>query len=222
MTEQTQQSKTGRGALAAFLVIGVLLVAIVAVVSLRGTFGAAAPTPTPVPPPAGVTSIDPPRELADFTLPGSSGQPLSLSDLQGKFTLLFFGYTHCPDICPLTLAHWKSIRAKLGDDAAQMNFLFISVDGGRDTPEVMAQYLSRFDPTFIGMSGDDATLARIGGAYGLYYQLHTEEGENYSVDHTSQSYLINPQGQMIDMFSYDTAEDAVVQTIESEIAQASA
>ncbi len=216
----TPRAKLTRSTLIGLLVVGILLVGIVATISLRQSLNAPKPTATPIPAPEGVIPLDPPRELADFTLPGSTGQPISLSSLQGKFTLVFFGYTHCPDFCPLTLAHWKNIRAALGDDAAKVNFLFISVDGERDTPQVMADYLRRFDPAFIGMTGDAATLTTIGPPYGLYYELHKEEGANYSVDHTTQTYLINPQGKMIDVFSYDIPEATEVQTIHAAIAQA--
>lgn len=218
----TTPTKTSRSALIGLLVIGLLLIGIVATVSLRQALNAAQPTPTPTNLPQGIIPLDPPRELPDFTLPGSTGVPLSLSSFQGKFTLLFFGYTHCPDFCPLTLAHWRNIKLALGDDAANVNFLFISVDGERDTPEVLAQYLSRFDPAFIGMTGDDATLAQIAPPYGLYYELHKDEGANYSVDHTTQTYLINPAGGMIDVFSFDTPEDTIVATIRAEMARAAA
>lgn len=215
----TQQAKSTRSALIGLLLIGVLLMAIFATISLRNSLNAPQATATPTAPPQGVIPLDPPRDLPDFTLPGSTGQSISLSGFQGKYTLLFFGYTHCPDFCPLTLAHWKNIKAALGDDAANVNFLFISVDGERDTPEVLAQYLSRFDAGFVGMSGDDATLATIGAPYGLYYELHKDEGENYSVDHTTQSYLINPQGDMVDVFSFDIPEETVVSTIRAEMAR---
>lgn len=207
----SQQARATRSTLLALLVIGVLLLAIFAVLSLRGSLNAPPPTPTLV---SGIIVVDPPIETHDFSLPGTSGQPVSLSNLQGKWTLLFFGYTHCPDFCPLTLAEWVNIKRALGDDAEKVNFLFVSVDGERDTPAVLSQYLSRFDATFIGMSGDPETLAQIGPDYGLDYTLHTEEGENYSVDHTTRVYLLNPQSRIVYEFSFGTMRDAIVQTIE--------
>jgi protein SCO1/2 len=213
-----QGANTTRSTLLAVLVIGVLLLAIGAVLSLRGTFSA--PTPTATPPPNGITPLDPPGETQDFTLPASApqaGQPLSLSDLRGKWTMLFFGYTHCPDFCPTTLADWRLIKQALGDDAEQVNFLFVSVDGERDTPEVLSRYLSRFDPAFIGMSGDAATLTEIGGDYGLDYTLHIEQGENYTVDHSTATYLLDPQSRITYLFSYATDRDAIVQAIRAEI-----
>ena len=214
----SQQAQSTRNLLIGVIVCGLLLVGIGATFSLRQKLNAPAPTPTPTDAPDGVTPMDPPRQLDNFTLPASTGKSMSLSDFQGKFTMLFFGYTHCPDFCPITLAHWTNIRKQLGSDASDVNFLFISVDGGRDTPDVIKRYLSRFDPSFIGMTGDDATLSKIGGAYGLYYELHKEEGPNYSVDHTTNSYLLDPKNQMIVVFDYDTPEATITQTIQQAIA----
>lgn len=218
MSQQPPKATATRSALFALLLIGLLLLAIGAVVSLRGSFSP--PPPTATPPPNGVTPLDPPEDTQDFTLPSSSGQPLSLSDLRGKWTLVFFGYTRCPDFCPTTLADWRLIKQALGDDAEQVNFLFISVDGARDTPEVLSQYLSRFDPAFVGMSGDAATLAQIGTDYGLDYTLNTDEGENYTVDHSTATYLLDPQSRIVYLFSYGTNRDAIVQTIREQIADA--
>ena len=209
----TPEAKRTRFLLLSVVIFGLLLIGFQMAQGLQTAYSSAIPTSTPA---AGVFPYDSPRLLADFTMPSSSGAPLSLSDLRGKFTLLFFGYTHCPDFCPATLARWKQIKAALGADAAEMNFLFISVDGARDTPQVLKDYLSRFDPDFIGMSGDDATLGRIGKDYGLYYQLHTEEGANYSVDHNTQSYLVDPQGRLIDLFSFDAEPSIIVAVIENQ------
>ncbi len=200
------------------IVCGVLLIAIFGVMTVRNAPPAVTPTTTFAPDVPGVTPVEPPKALTDFTLPSDTGDPLSLSALEGKYTMLFFGYTHCPDYCPLTLAEWKGIKTELGDDAATVNFVFISVDGQRDTPEVMQRYLSRFDESFIGLSGDEATLTEIGPDYGLYYSLNTDEGENYSVDHTTVTYLIDPQGRMIDLFSFDAEPDVIVKTIQKAMA----
>jgi protein SCO1/2 len=197
------------------LVVGVLLIAIVAVMNLRASLNAPPPTPTPA---EGVTLVTPPIDTHDFTLPGADGQPLSLSDMRGKWTLVFFGYTHCPDFCPTTLAEWKQIKNALGEEhAAHVNFLFISVDGERDTPEVMQRYLSRFDPSFYGMSGVETVKDRLATDFGLDYVLHTEEGENYSVDHSTRTYLLDPQGRIQYMFSFGTSQDAIVGVLQSEM-----
>ncbi len=153
---------TTRNLFIGLILCGVLLIGIIAVLNLRQSAALPTPTPTPTfaPDVPGVTPVDPPKALTDFTLPDDKGDALTFSSLQGKYTLMFFGYTHCPDYCPTTLAHWTLIKTALGSDADKLNFVFISVDGERDTPEVMQRYLSRFDDSFIGLTGDEADADR--------------------------------------------------------------
>jgi len=176
-----------------------------------------APTPTPIYS-TGVTEIDPPRLVADFTLPGGDGAPLALSALRGKYTLLFFGYTHCPDFCPLTLSEFKRIKQDLAEDAAQVQFLFISVDGARDTPDMMSAYAARFDPEFLVMQGSEPTLSQISADYNLFYTLNTDEGENYSVDHTTPSYLIDPKGRLAVIYSFSAEPADITESIRAHLA----
>ncbi|MCK6580190.1 MAG: SCO family protein [Anaerolineae bacterium] len=199
------------------IVVGVLvciifLFGIGALLFFRSQLDAPTPTPTPS---SGVTIIDPPRALVDFTLPGRNGAPLALSDLRGRFTLIFFGYTHCPDFCPTTLAEFRQVKRALDAQADQLQFLFISVDGERDTPAVLEEYVARFDPQFLFMRGDTATLARISADYGLYYELRKETPEDidYVVDHTTPSYLVDPEGRMIAVFSFTAEPEVIVETI---------
>ncbi len=211
----SEGSQNTRNFLVGFTVCGMLLVGIAFMVNFRQSL-LNAPTATPLPtltPIPGVIPLDPPRELVDFALPASTGESLSLSDLQGSYTLLFFGYTHCPDFCPTTLANWQRLKQDLGETGEQLNYVFISVDGERDTPEVLARYLSRFDPAFVGMSGEPGMLAEIAPDYGLEYILHTDEGENYSVDHTTRTYLIDPQGRLVRVFSFDVPRDVIAETV---------
>ncbi len=167
------------------------------------------------------TPIEPPQALSDFTLPSSRGEPMSLSDLQGKPTMLFFGYTFCPDVCPMTLADFKQVKANLGDQADQVNFVFVSVDGQRDTPERLAQYVESFDPAFLGLQGDEATLREIGSDYGLYYKAHSPEGTSaqYLVDHSSASYLIDAEGKLRMVYSFDTPPEIVSTDLQAMLAQ---
>jgi protein SCO1/2 len=193
------------------LMCAILLAGIAFMVTMRGILNAPVATPTFASDLPGIAVMAPARELPDFTLPATTGSDLSLSDLRGKYTLIFFGYVHCPDFCPLTLTEFKQIKAALGENAAQVNFLFISVDGQRDTPEALGRFVTRFDPEFVGMSGDDVTLARISPDFGLYYDLRTDEGTNgnYPVDHSTSSYLVDPDGRLRAVISFD-AESAVV------------
>lgn len=158
------------------------------------------------------SAVEPPLRLTDFSLPASTGETLSLSDLQGQWVLLFFGFTHCPDFCPTTLAGFRQMMGLLGDDPVQV--LLVSVDGERDTPEILARYLAQFHESFIGMSGDDETLTTIQEQFGLFYQRFPREGsDNYTVDHTTRSYLIDPQGYLRMTYAYGTEPEILADTI---------
>lgn len=163
------------------------------------------------PPPAAGTAIDPPLQIADFSMPSSTGAELGLADLQGKPTLLFFGYTFCPDICPLTLAEFRKVREDLGERGDEVNFVFISVDGERDTPERLAQYIEGFNPQFIGLQGTEQALRQIGPDFGLYYEKQVVEGTSasYLVDHSSASYLLDSEGRLVMVYSYGTPPEVI-------------
>jgi protein SCO1/2 len=162
----------------------------------------------------GVTRVEPPRVLQDFTLTNQDNQPTSLRSLRGQYTLLLFGYTHCPDVCPLTLLKYKRVKEGLGDLGGQVNFVFISVDGERDTPERLKPYLRNFDEAFIGLTGDEATLRRLGPDYNLFFEMRPgTTPENYLVDHTASTFLIDPDGNLVAIYPYDveaTGVDTVV------------
>jgi len=182
----------------------------------------AQPQATPTLPPVDVgTRIDPPLALADFSLPSSLGRDLRLSELRGKPIVLFFGYTFCPDVCPLTLSELKRVKADLGADGEQLQVVFISVDGARDTPEVLARHLAAFDPSFIGLQGNDDTLREIGKQYGLYYKQNSPEGTSaaYLVDHSAAVYLIDSQGQLRVIYSFGTAPDTIATGVRELLAE---
>jgi protein SCO1/2 len=153
----------------------------------------------------GITVVNPPRALQDFTLVDQHNKPVSLSSLRGKATLLLFGYTHCPDVCPITLFNFKQIKKALGDQADKMQFVFISVDGERDTPDKIAEYVNKFDEAFIGLSGDEATLRRIAPDYNLYFGKAAGKDstqDSYLVDHTSNTFLIDAGGRLIALYTF--------------------
>ncbi|MEI2618716.1 MAG: SCO family protein [Thermomicrobiales bacterium] len=164
--------------------------------------------------------IDPPREMPDFTLTSDSGQPLRLSDLRGTPVLLFFGFTHCPDVCPTTLGEFRQIKAKMGEKGEQARFVFISVDGSRDTPESLAAYLHAFDPAFIGLTGDEELVRTIGKDYYVYFErvtlgTATAAGENYTVDHTTYSYLIDADGRLRVIYPFQAPTQMIADDIKS-------
>jgi protein SCO1/2 len=170
------------------------------------------PTATPLP----GTVLDPPKVVSDFTLTSGANQPFHLSDLRGKVAILFFGYTHCPDVCPTTMADFKRVKADLGDDAARVAFVFISVDGARDTPDRLAAYVHAFDPDFIGLMGDDATIRVIAQDYGVFFQrVNYVDPDNYQVDHTATSFAVGPDGKLRVVFSYQSDPAGMAQRIRS-------
>lgn len=165
----------------------------------------------------GTTAISPPRDMPDFTLTNQNGDLTSLSDLRGKYVLLTFGYTHCPDVCPLTLNEFRRIRESLEDKADQVEFVFISVDPQRDTPASIAEYFeTRKLDGFIGMTGDEADLKKLGVDYGLFFEKSegTSDG-GYLVDHTAGSYLLNPDGQWIMRYQFGVMPSLIVEDLES-------
>jgi protein SCO1/2 len=170
------------------------------------------PTATPLP----GTLLDPPKVVSDFTLTRDANQPFHLTDLRGKVAILFFGYTHCPDVCPTTMADFKRVKADLGDDAARVAFVFISVDGARDTPDRLAAYVHAFDPDFIGLMGDDATIRAIAQDYGVFFQrVNYDNPDNYLVDHTAASFAVGPDGKLRIVFSYQSDPAGMAQRIRS-------
>lgn len=139
--------------------------------------------------------IDPPVPAADFELNDQYGNPYRLSDQKGKIILIFFGYTNCPDVCPVTLSEFKNIKKALGDKSNDVEFVFITVDPERDNKDHLNKYLSRFDPAFIGLSEDRSVLEQVWADYGVYQeQIETESAIGYLVDHSSRTYVIDSQG----------------------------
>jgi protein SCO1/2 len=159
--------------------------------------------------------VDPPVRVQDFLLPGSENGSMSLSDSDGMWRVMFIGYMHCPDLCPLTLVDYKQAIGMLGEDAAEVRFVFISVDAQRDTPEKLRPYLDHFDPSIIGFSADDATLSQIQPDYGFFYErrLESDPLAVYSIDHSTRSYLIDPQGLLRASFSYATDPEIITKTL---------
>jgi protein SCO1/2 len=129
-------------------------------------------------------------ELTDHT-----GKPRRLEDFRGKAVVLFFGFTHCPDVCPTTLADIAQAVKSLGSDAERVQVLMVSVDPERDTPEALAKYVTAFDPRFLGLRGDLAATKKAASDFKIYFEKR-KSGDSYTVDHSGQSYVIDPQGRL--------------------------
>lgn len=135
-----------------------------------------------------------PKPAVDFTLQSDQG-PVRLSDLRGRFVLLYFGYTYCPDVCPTTLANLKKAVEQAGRAAENFQVVFISVDPRRDTPARMGEYVRYFNPEFIGITGTQEEISGVTANFGIHYHLNDSESEtSYTVDHTSVVIVIDPQG----------------------------
>jgi len=116
--------------------------------------------------------------------------------------VLFFGFTHCPDVCPTTLADLASAMKALGPDAERVQVLFVTVDPERDTPGELAQYVRAFDPRFLALRGDLAATQRVAKDFKIYFEKR-KQGDSYTIDHSAQSYVIDPQGRLRLLVRYD-------------------
>lgn len=132
-----------------------------------------------------------------FALPDTAGKLRTLADYKGKAVVLFFGYTHCPDVCPTTMAELTQALQQLGPDAKRVQVLFVTVDPARDTPDVLAQYVAAFDPTFVGLRPNDAQLAKVAKDFRVYYaKVPGKTPDSYTMDHTAASYVFDPSGKL--------------------------
>lgn len=147
-----------------------------------------------------------PRQADDFTLTASTGEPLALSDLRGKFVLIYFGYTFCPDVCPTTMNDLKQMAAALGEKKMEnVQVILLTVDPQRDTPEQLKLYTTSFHPDFIGLTGDLAEIQRIASQFGVFFEAQPGTPQTgYLVDHTSAVTVIDPEGYVRMIFPYGT------------------
>lgn len=146
-------------------------------------------------------------------LTGHDGRPRTLADFRGKAVVLFFGYTHCPDVCPTTLADVAGALKALGPDAARVQVLFVTLDPERDTREILAGYVTAFDPSFIGLSGDAAATQRVAKEFKIFYEKRPGRAPDaYTMDHSAQTYVLDGEGRLRlllrqERIAQDLAED---------------
>ncbi len=165
------------------------------------------------------TAMEPPKELYDMTGTNLDGTTFRLSDHRGRVLLVFFGYTFCPDVCPTSLAEMVAINNMLGDKAADVDVVFVSVDPERDTVERLAQYVPAFHPDFYGLhipAGPELETAKLSfGAWAEKNELSAAESSaGYLVDHTAWVYLVNQDGDLQTIFSFETTAEEMVPDIE--------
>jgi protein SCO1/2 len=157
---------------------------------------------------------------ARFTLTDPAGHRVSLADQKGKAVLLAFGYTHCPDACPTTLARLAEVRRLMGADAQRVQVLFVTVDPDRDTGPMLGRYVKAFDPTFIGLRGSDAETDAVATAFHADYGIMKYQGE-ILVEHSVETYLIDPSGHTRVVIPYTLAAREVADDVRSVLAGSS-
>ncbi|SRR6266566_5590060 len=157
-------------------------------------------------PRAGASAIGGPFSLTD-----QNGRMVTDQDLLGHSFLVFFGFTHCPDVCPTTLFEVSEVLGKLGPDAQRVSALFVTVDPERDTPAQMKDYLSSFNPRVVGLTGDPAAIAAMAKEYRVYVKKVPLDHGDYTMDHTALVYLMDKEGRFVAPFNLKrTTEDAAV------------
>ncbi|MGA7179610.1 MAG: SCO family protein [Thiobacillaceae bacterium] len=133
----------------------------------------------------------------DFTLTDPAGHVRTLKDFHGKVVALFFGYTHCPDVCPTTLSELAIALRQMGDEAKRVQVLFVTVDPERDTPALLAQYVPAFNPTFLGLYTDPKSLVKLAAEFKVFYHKNGgSDPKNYLIDHSAGTYVFDPHGQL--------------------------
>jgi len=135
-----------------------------------------------------------------FVLTDQNGRTRSDHDFGGRFVLLYFGYSYCPDVCPTTLQDMADALAKLGPEGRRVVPVFITVDPERDTPAVLKKYVGAFGPSFVGLTGSLADITRVAHAYRVYFAKHPAPGGGYSVDHSGTIYLLGPDGKLVTIY----------------------
>lgn len=148
------------------------------------------------------TVLQSPDKAPDFALDSVLGE-ISLEDFKGKIVMLYFGYTFCPDVCPATLAEVSTALNLLGKDAEDVQFIMISVDPLRDTPEKLDEYVTHFNSSFLGVTGSEDEIATVATLYGVFYEKHEgTEATGYLVDHTATVMVIDADGHLKLIFPF--------------------
>ncbi len=165
-----------------------------------------------------VTGADFGKSLA---LTDHTGTPRTLADFQGKVIVIFFGFTQCPDVCPTTLAEMAKVVKELGADGVKVQVLFVSVDPERDTRELLKQYVTAFNPSFLGLAGDAAATARAAKEFKVYVQKRPAKNGGYSVDHSAGAFILDQHGRLRLFAQYGAGAPALLGDIRTLLKQIS-
>ena len=167
-----------------------------------GGFGFAALQQQKTPPPSTTLS-----DFGPFTLTGSDGQPFSSTKLNGKGYAMFFGFTHCPDVCPTTLARLVRLRQQLGGGERPFEIVFVSVDPERDKPAEVGKYAELFNAPVIGLTGSTAQITQVKKQFGIFSQKVPQAGGDYTVNHTSTVLLFDRRGDFVGTIATDEGDE---------------
>ncbi|MEO8280616.1 MAG: SCO family protein [Ideonella sp.] len=160
-----------------------------------------------------ITGADYARRL-DIT--DIDGKPRSLDEFKGKLVVVFFGYTHCPDVCPTTMAELAQVKQSLGADASKVQGIFVTVDPARDTPEILKAYMSSFDPSFIALRGTPEETAALAKEFKVFFaQVPGKSEGSYTVDHTAGSYIFDTAGHVRLFVRYGGGADALASDLKA-------
>ena len=148
-----------------------------------------------------------------LALTDHNGKPRTLADFRGQVVVVFFGFVHCPDVCPATLAELAQVATALGPDAKRMQVLFVTVDPERDTEALLRQYVPAFNPDFLGLRGDTAATAEAAKEFKIFYQKQPQPGGDYTMDHSAGTYIFDPQGRLRLFAQYGAGAPALLHDI---------
>jgi protein SCO1/2 len=175
-------------------------------------FSLTACEPPQLPSPFHASEVGEKYAQAEFKLTDHNGKVRTLADFRGKIVLLFFGYTHCPDVCPTTLADQAQVMDLLGKDADKVQVLFVTIDPERDTQALLSQYVPAFDARFLGLWGDAQATAHVAKAFKVVY-LKQPTKSSYNMDHSAGTFLIDPQGKVRLLAPFAQKPDWMVEDI---------
>ena len=180
---------------------------------LAGLLAACDSSSSPKAPVFQLTDITGAEFARGFQLTDHDGKTRTLADFKGKVVVVFFGYTHCPDVCPTTMNELALVMKELGKDAARLQVLFITIDPERDTPALLSQYVPAFNPSFLGLYGDAEATARTAREFKVIYQKQPQPGGSYTMDHTAGSYIYDSVGRLRLFAQYGQGTQALLHDI---------
>ena len=172
--------------------------------------------PAPQAPTFQATDITGATFARDFKLTDHNGQPRTLASFKGKVVAIFFGYTHCPDVCPTTLSDFATALKQLGPLADRVQVLFVTVDPQRDTPALLKLFVPAFDPRFLGMVPDPESLKELAKEYKVVYQkTSVKDADNYLIDHSAGTYVYDAKGRLRLLVPYGSSPDLIAHDLKT-------